>query len=32
MATSQGLMVVGKANPNREVLEAIVDNAFADLA
>jgi TetR/AcrR family transcriptional repressor of nem operon len=32
VATSQGLMVVGKANPNEEVLTAIVDNAFADLA
>src|SRR5579859_5130455 len=27
VATSQGLMVVGKANPDREVLAAIVDNA-----
>jgi TetR/AcrR family transcriptional repressor of nem operon len=29
VATSQGLMVVGKANPDEEVLRAIVDNAFA---
>jgi TetR/AcrR family transcriptional repressor of nem operon len=29
VATSQGLMVVGKANPDPEVLQAIVDNAFA---
>src|SRR4029077_851974 len=32
VATSQGLMVVGKANPDREVLRAIVANAFATLA
>lgn len=32
VATSQGLMVVGKANPNREVLEAIVSSAFAGLS
>ena len=31
MATSQGLMVVGRANPDREVLQAIVKNAFAGL-
>jgi TetR/AcrR family transcriptional regulator, transcriptional repressor for nem operon len=31
VATSQGLMVVGKANPQEEVLRAIVDNAFAGL-
>jgi TetR/AcrR family transcriptional regulator, transcriptional repressor for nem operon len=31
VATSQGLMVVGKANPDPEVLRAIVDNAFASL-
>jgi TetR/AcrR family transcriptional repressor of nem operon len=31
VATSQGLMVVGKANPNEEVLRAIVANAFAGL-
>jgi TetR/AcrR family transcriptional regulator, transcriptional repressor for nem operon len=31
VATSQGLMVVGKANPDPEVLRAIVDNAFAGL-
>jgi hypothetical protein len=28
-ATSQSLTVVGKANPDEEVLPAIVDNAFA---
>ena len=32
MATGMGLMVVGKTNPGREVLETIVDTAFADLA
>jgi TetR/AcrR family transcriptional repressor of nem operon len=32
MATSMGLMVVGKTNPGREVLETIVATAFADLA
>jgi TetR/AcrR family transcriptional regulator, transcriptional repressor for nem operon len=32
MATGQGLMVVGKANPDRTVLQAIVDNAFAGIA
>jgi TetR/AcrR family transcriptional regulator, transcriptional repressor for nem operon len=32
VATSQGLMVVGKANPNRDVLEAIVGSAFAGLS
>jgi TetR/AcrR family transcriptional regulator, transcriptional repressor for nem operon len=31
VATSQGLMVVGKANPDEEVLKAIVANAFAGL-
>jgi TetR/AcrR family transcriptional repressor of nem operon len=31
VATSQGLMVVGKANPDEEVLRAIVANAFAGL-
>ena len=32
VATSQGLMVVGKANPDGEVLRAIVDSAFAGLS
>lgn len=32
MATGMGLMVVGKTNPGREVLETIVNTAFADLA
>jgi TetR/AcrR family transcriptional regulator, transcriptional repressor for nem operon len=32
MATGMGLMVVGKTNPGREVLETIVNAAFADLA
>jgi TetR/AcrR family transcriptional repressor of nem operon len=32
VATSQGLMVVGKANPDQEVLRAIVDNAFTGLS
>ena len=32
MATGMGLMVVGKTNPGREVLETIVKTAFADLA
>jgi TetR/AcrR family transcriptional repressor of nem operon len=32
MATGMGLMVVGKTDPGREVLETIVDSAFADLA
>jgi TetR/AcrR family transcriptional regulator, transcriptional repressor for nem operon len=32
MATGMGLMVVGKTNPGREVLETIVNSAFADLA
>jgi TetR/AcrR family transcriptional repressor of nem operon len=32
VATSQGLMVVGKANPDEEVLRAIVDNAFVGLS
>ena len=31
MATGMGLMVVGKTNPGREVLETIVNGAFADL-
>ncbi|MDX6392973.1 MAG: TetR/AcrR family transcriptional regulator, transcriptional repressor for nem operon [Streptosporangiaceae bacterium] len=31
VATSQGLMVVGKANPDEEVLRAIVDSAFTGL-
>jgi TetR/AcrR family transcriptional regulator, transcriptional repressor for nem operon len=31
VATSQGLMVVGKANPDKEVLETIVEHAFAGL-
>ena len=31
MATGMGLMVVGKTNPGREVLQTIVDAAFADL-
>jgi TetR/AcrR family transcriptional repressor of nem operon len=31
MATAMGLMVVGKTNPGREVLETIVHSAFADL-
>jgi len=32
VATSQGLMVVGKANPDEEVLRAIVESAFAGLS
>jgi TetR/AcrR family transcriptional repressor of nem operon len=32
MATGMGLMVVGKTDPGREVLETIVNGAFADLA
>jgi TetR/AcrR family transcriptional repressor of nem operon len=32
MATAMGLMVVGKTDPGREVLETIVNSAFADLA
>ena len=32
MATGMGLMVVGKTNPGREVLETIVNAAFADLS
>jgi TetR/AcrR family transcriptional repressor of nem operon len=32
LAIGMGLMVVGKTNPGREVLERIVDAAFADLA
>ena len=31
MATASGMMVVGKANPDEEVLRIIVDNAFARL-
>ena len=31
MATGMGLMVVGKTNPGRTVLESIVTSAFADL-
>jgi TetR/AcrR family transcriptional repressor of nem operon len=31
MATGMGLMVVGKTDPGRKVLEAIVEAAFADL-
>lgn len=31
MATGMGLMVVGKTNPGRKVLETIVEAAFADL-
>jgi TetR/AcrR family transcriptional regulator, transcriptional repressor for nem operon len=31
MATAMGLMVVGKTDPGREVLETIVDSAFAEL-
>jgi TetR/AcrR family transcriptional repressor of nem operon len=31
VATASGLMVVGKANPDEEVLRIIVDNAFAGL-
>ncbi|MEP7026339.1 MAG: TetR/AcrR family transcriptional regulator [Actinomycetota bacterium] len=31
VATSQGLMVVGKANPDEELLRAIVDSAFTGL-
>jgi TetR/AcrR family transcriptional regulator, transcriptional repressor for nem operon len=31
VATSQGLMVIGKANPDKEVLRAIVDNALTGL-
>jgi TetR/AcrR family transcriptional repressor of nem operon len=31
MATGMGLLVVGKTNPGKEVLETIVDAAFADL-
>jgi TetR/AcrR family transcriptional repressor of nem operon len=32
VATSQGLMVVGKVNPDEGVLRAIVDNAFTGLS
>jgi len=32
VATSQGLMVIGKANPDEEVLRAVVDGAFAGLS
>jgi hypothetical protein len=31
VATSQGLMVIGKADPDEEVLRAVVDSAFAGL-
>ena len=31
IATGMGLMVVGKTDPGREVLETIVDAAFAEL-
>ncbi len=31
VATASGLMVIGKANPDEEVLRIIVDNAFARL-
>jgi TetR/AcrR family transcriptional repressor of nem operon len=31
VATSQGLMVVGKANPDKQMLQAIVSNAFSTL-
>ena len=31
MATGMGLMVVGKTNPGRKVLETIVSAAFEDL-
>jgi len=31
VATSQGLMVMGKANPDEEVLRAVVDSAFTGL-
>ena len=31
VAISQGLMVIGKANPDEEVLRAVVANAFAGL-
>jgi TetR/AcrR family transcriptional regulator, transcriptional repressor for nem operon len=32
VAASQGLMVIGKANPDEEVLRAIVDSAFTGLS
>jgi TetR/AcrR family transcriptional regulator, transcriptional repressor for nem operon len=32
MATALGLMVIGKTRPGREVLQTIVDQAFAELA
>jgi len=32
VATSQGLMVVGKANPDEEMLRAVVDNASSGLS
>ncbi len=32
MATGMGLMVVGKTNPGRDVLQTIIDAAFADLS
>src|SRR5262249_50184432 len=31
LATAMGLMVVGKTNPGKEVLETIVNGAFAEL-
>jgi hypothetical protein len=31
MATGMGLMVVGKTSPGRDVLETIIQAAFADL-
>jgi Tetracyclin repressor-like, C-terminal domain len=31
MATGVGLMVVGKTDPGREVLETVVDASFAEL-
>jgi TetR/AcrR family transcriptional repressor of nem operon len=32
VAACQGLMVIGKANPDEEVLRAIVDSAFTGLS
>jgi len=32
VAASQGLMVIGKANPDEEVLRATVDSAFTGLS
>ena len=31
MATGMGLMVVGKTDPGRKVLQTIVNGAFADI-